>query len=260
MNGLNYFMNALKAVFLAFLTLSFNALTLDKALQAQTQVVKKAFQQNDVEAISKLVAYPLNREHPIPAIKNEAEFIKRYKEVFDDALINLIINSDTEKDWSQMGWRGIMLSHGVVWIDASGFISAINHQSATEAVMKKELINRSKQKVHASLQGYKKSILAGKTKNRILRIDELDDGSYRLVLWAPDKTQKDAPSLVLGAGEMNMEGSGGGYSFMFEKGKEQYLCYVFMDHTPDSPSIAFEIHEGNDIKVMEGVKEMIKAN
>ena len=47
---------------------------------------------------------------------------------------------------------------------------------------------------------------------------------------------------------------------MFEKGKEQYLCYVFMDHTPDSPSIAFEIHEGNDIKVMEGVKEMIKAN
>ncbi|GMM83099.1 hypothetical protein [Pseudoalteromonas sp. MTN2-4] len=253
-------MNALKAVFVAFLTLSFNALALDKALQAQIQVVKNAFQQNDVEAISKLVAYPLNREHPIPAIKNEAEFINRYKDVFDDALINLIINSDTEKDWSQMGWRGVMLSHGVVWIDAAGFISAINHQSATEVAMKKELINRSKQKVHASLQNYKKSILAGKTKNRILRIDELDGGSYRLALWALDKTQKDAPSLVLGAGEMNMEGSGGGYSFKFEKDKQLYLCYVFMGHTPDSPSIAFEIHEGYDIKVIEGVKEMIKAN
>jgi hypothetical protein len=103
MNGLNYFMNALKAVFVAFLTLSFNALALDKALQAQIQVVKNAFQQNDVEAISKLVAYPLNREHPIPAIKNEAEFIKRYKEVFDDALINLIINSDTEKTGVRWG-------------------------------------------------------------------------------------------------------------------------------------------------------------
>jgi hypothetical protein len=126
--------------------------------------------------------------------------------------------------------------------------------------MKKELINRSKPKVHASLQGYKKPVLAGKTENRILRIDELDDGSYRLALWALDKTQKDAPSLVLGAGEMNMEGSGGGYSFKFEKGKQQYLCYVFMDHTPDSLSIAFEIHEGYDIKVIEGVQEMIKAN
>ena len=153
-----------------------------------------------------------------------------------------------------------MLSHGVVWIDAAGFISAINHQSALEAVMKKELINRSKQIVHASLQKYKRPVLAGKTENRILRIDELDDGSYRLALWMLDKTQKDVPYLVLGSGIMNMEGSGGGYSFKFEKDKQQYLCYIFMDHKPDSPSIVFEIHEGYDIKVVEGVQKMIKAN
>jgi hypothetical protein len=38
--------------------------------------------------------------------------LKRFDEVFDDALLKNIVNSDIEKDWDDVGWRGIMMSRG----------------------------------------------------------------------------------------------------------------------------------------------------
>src|ERR1043165_2254169 len=84
------------------------------------------------EKLASKINFPLSREYPIPDIKNEQEIIKRYSEVFDDSLSKIIVNSQPSKDWSAVGWRGIMLLYGLVWLDYDGSLIAINYQSKIE--------------------------------------------------------------------------------------------------------------------------------
>ncbi len=99
---------------------------------ANINKVIAAFKQKDIGRISKLINYPLRREYPIPEIKNEKEFKLRFKQVFDDSLVRMIGLSKT-KQWSEAGWRGIMLEYGIVWIDSyDGKITAVNYQSDYE--------------------------------------------------------------------------------------------------------------------------------
>src|SRR5437879_3942031 len=89
---------------------------------SQAQELKKEYQipisnfiecvkKDKKEAIAEMIAYPFERAYPIPPIKNKQEFIKRYNEIFDNRLITIIINSTPATDWSEVGWRGIMLHH-----------------------------------------------------------------------------------------------------------------------------------------------------
>lgn len=57
--------------------------------------------QNKEKLLSKL-KFPLRREYPIPSIKDKQEFLKRYKEVFDDDLSKKIIASKISTDWSDV--------------------------------------------------------------------------------------------------------------------------------------------------------------
>lgn len=101
------------------------------------------FKNNDVNAIVKLVDYPLERELPLPAIQNAQEMKQRFNQVFDAKLTQNIANSHIN-DWDQYGWRGISLSNNQtqndVWLrdddnDSTGKnlkIIAVNHSSAAE--------------------------------------------------------------------------------------------------------------------------------
>lgn len=95
------------------------------------------FQQKNIQKISNFVNFPLRREYPIPEIKNREQFKQRFNEVFDKKLIDKIAHSKTEQ-WSEVGWRGIMLANGDVWIDSDeGKIIAVNHQSDFEKAEKR---------------------------------------------------------------------------------------------------------------------------
>ena len=90
------------------------------------------FKSNNVDKISNIISFPLDRQYPIPSIKNKNEFNKRFSEVFDKILIDKIANSKIEQ-WSEVGWRGIMLDDGVVWMtNSDGIITAVNYQSDFE--------------------------------------------------------------------------------------------------------------------------------
>ncbi len=69
-----------------------------------------AFKTHDKTAIAALIRYPLKRRYPIPDIKNEAEFINRFDEVFNDELVAVIGSSNINTDWEKVGSRGIMLN------------------------------------------------------------------------------------------------------------------------------------------------------
>ena len=190
------------------------------------QQLVDAAEARDHQALANQMKYPFKQEHPIPAIKNASEMLTRFDEVFDDAILKSIATSRVGQDWQTMGWRGIMLGSGEVWMDFDGKVIGINHQTAQAAKFKAELIARQKSGLHPSVREYKSPELMWQTEKFTIRIDELDDGHYRYASWAKGKTLTDKPDLVLKNGTVRVEGTGGNHTYLFTSGPYRYECVV----------------------------------
>ncbi|QKF59448.1 hypothetical protein [Aliarcobacter lanthieri] len=203
----------------------------------------KAFQENDIEYISNnLIKYPLKRQYPIPSIKNQEELKKRFSEVFDDELIKEIKNSKIE-DWSEMGWRGIMLNQGTLWLNFDQIIIAINYQSDFEKRLRENLIKQDKEQLHSSLKDFIEPTYKIKTKNFLIRIDKIDDSKYRYSSWKIGRSQSSKPDLVLLNGEIEYQGTIGYQYFTFKN--RNYTYEIDIDATSlevmkDNKTILFE--------------------
>lgn len=149
----------------------------EDSLKPEYQVLAKslvaAFSTNSREAISKLVKYPLSREYPLPDINNEKEFLQRFDQIFDKDLKTKIVNSSITNDWSAVGWRGIMLDQGLLWMDYDGTIIGVNYQSEAERRLRNELIEKEKKSLCPSLRVFEEPVLVGVTDKFIIRIDDL---------------------------------------------------------------------------------------
>ncbi|WP_026804448.1 hypothetical protein [Aliarcobacter lanthieri] len=203
----------------------------------------KAFQENDIEYISNnVIKYPLKRQYPIPSIKNQEELKKRFSEVFDDELIKEIKNSKIE-DWSEMGWRGIMLNQGTLWLNFDQIIIAINYQSDFEKRLRENLIKQDKEQLHSSLKDFIEPTYKIKTKNFLIRIDKIDDSKYRYSSWKIGRSQSSKPDLVLLNGEIEYQGTIGYQYFTFKN--RNYTYEIDIDATSlevmkDNKTILFE--------------------
>ncbi|MBC6485239.1 hypothetical protein [Aeromonas hydrophila] len=180
----------------------------------------------DPQVLARQIKYPFKQEYPIPVIKSPSEMVARFDEVFDDAILNSIASSRVGQDWQAMGWRGIMLGSGEVWLDFDGKVIGINHQTAQAAKLKAELIARQKSELHPSVREYKSPELMWQTAKFTIRIDELGDGRYRYASWAKGKTLADKPDLVLKNGAVRVEGTGGNHTYLFTSGPYRYECVV----------------------------------
>lgn len=96
-----------------------------------------AVKTEDPETVSDYIVFPIRRPAPIPPITNKQQFIERYHEIFDKNLTSIIVNSDAEKDWSQVGYQGIMLDNGKIWLNNSGKLIAVNIKLETDDRLKK---------------------------------------------------------------------------------------------------------------------------
>jgi hypothetical protein len=191
----------------------------------------------NITAISKLTLFPLERRYPIPSIKDSAELRTRFSEVFDDSLIALITSSNVEKDWSQMGWRGIMLGRGVLWLQDDGTLQTVNYQSKVEAEMQQELIEKERKSLHVSLQEYSTPGVILETSKFRIRIDLMEDETYRYASWGINKQMSDEPDIILKDGILEFDGSGGNHHYVFKNKNYQYICWIFVlgsDETPDA--------------------------
>ena len=78
-----------------------------------------------------------------------------------------------------------MLDNGIVWIESSnGRITAVNYQSDFEKKLKTNLIANEKVNLHSSLKTFKNPTYKIKTKNYLIRIDELSNNKYRYASYA----------------------------------------------------------------------------
>jgi hypothetical protein len=211
------------------------------------------FKAKNIDAISEKISYPLEREYPIPSIKDKAEFKQRFQEVFDAFLVAKIANSKIE-NWSEVGWRGIMLDNGEVWMgNSDGTITAVNYQSEFEKQRKESLIAGDKEKIHPSLKTFKLPTYKIKTKNFLIRIDELANEKYRYASWKISDNESSKPELVLQNGTIEFGGSGGNHVITFVNGKFTYKVYRIILGEGDSPEVRLIVEkEGKTILTQDG--------
>ena len=175
-------------------------------------------------AISNMIKYPLNRKAPIHSIQNKQELIDEFESIFDTKLKNIILNA-TEKDLDKMGGRGTMLKNGLIWF-RDGKIIAINYQSEKEKNLMKEINKSDKNLIYKSLANFKTNKLIFLTKRFKIRIDLLENLTFRYASWSKQENQNQKPNLILKNGEIIFDGSGGNYYYIFKNKEYKYIIYI----------------------------------
>lgn len=210
------------------------------------------------EAISEMVSYPLKREYPIPDVVDKSDFIKRYDEIFDTALKNEITKSDPAKDWSDMGWRGIMLNQGNVWMDFDGRLTSVNYQSKAEIDLKKKLIASQKKELDSSIAFFHIPICILETDKFKIRIDNLGNKNYRYVSWSIDKAMSEKPDLIIYRGNFVVEGSGGNHQYEFKKENYTYECAFIVAGEKNPPAAKLTIYQSGKVILSQNAKIIAK--
>ena len=189
------------------------------------EYLKKMFRQKAVDEISENIVYPLKRTSPIPSVENAEELKERFDSIFDEDLIRIITSSDIDQ-WSEMGWRGIMLDDGILWMDYDGKITAVNYQSKYEKKLAKKLTSKVKGDLSSDLRhNFKGEVYKFKTKNYFIRIDELKNGMYRYACWKKENPESTKPDLVLENGKIEFSGSGGNHVITFKNNIYEYKVF-----------------------------------
>lgn len=227
---------ALIAFFLAFLLFLFPQKAFSLEEEASYKLVndfKAAFQKGNPQEIAKFIEFPLVREAPIPSIDTPADFVKRFEEVFDSKLSNMIKNSNTAEDWQEVGWRGIMLNSGVLWLNYEGKVIAVNYQSSAEEKLKHTSLASEKTKLHKSLRAFEKPILDWQTKKTRVRIDAIGNGKYRYAAWPKGKSPATKPSVIISNGKRVADGMSGNHYYEFHNKGRTHRVHVFVVVSPE---------------------------
>ncbi len=210
------------------------------------------FKENNVDKIANSINYPLHREYPIPPIRDKDAFKQRFNEVFDTILINKIAKSKLEQ-WSDVGWQGVMLDNGLVWLGYSdAVITAVNYQGEVEKKLRETLIIKDKENLHASLKTLVSPTYKIQTKKYHIRIDELANYKYRYASWKIGEKESSKPDIILTDGEKVFEGSGGNHVFTFVNEHYTYKVYRTMVENPSMSEIR--------LIIMKDGKEILKED
>jgi hypothetical protein len=195
----------------------------------------EAVKTDNPDKIGDHIAYPLRRKNPLPPVKDKADFVARYDDIFDDKLKAAIINSDVDEDWSQVGWRGIIYRPtdlismpGAMWFqdDENGKLYALNYHSPREIELGKKLAEKDRSDIFEALRDFESNATILETDKFVIRIDRMADNSDRYAAWSKPKSMSDEPDIVIKDGTWHWDGSGGNRYYIFKNGKYVYICYI----------------------------------
>lgn len=201
----------------------------------------------DIDKLDSIVSYPINRPYPIPPINNKQELKDRYSELFDDSLISVITSSNIKEDWSDVGWRGIMLHNGTVWLDYDGRFIGTNYTSDKEKAIEEKWIEYEKSLLYPDLKKFKAPIHTIQTDKFIVRVDLLENGKYRYASWSIDSDLSNKPDLVISNGKWTPDGSGGNHHYTFTNGEYSYFIYVNNMRADETPPYNLEVTKNDKV-------------
>lgn len=249
---------SLLLVFVLFLGNFVSAQNVKPHYQKCIQSVIDSVKTGKKEAIAAMISYPLKREYPLPDVVDKLDFIKRYDEIFDMTLKNEIAKSNPAKDWSDMGWRGMMLQQGIVWMDFDGYVTSINYQSQTEIDLKKKLIATQKKELDSSIAFFQIPICILETDKFKIRIDNLGNKNYRYVSWSIDKSMNEKPDLIIYRGNFVVEGSGGNHQYEFKKEDYTYECAFIVAGEKNPSAAKLTIYQDDKVVLTQNAKIIAK--
>ncbi len=195
------------------------------------QNVVEAFKTNNPAVIAAQISYPLKRPRPVPAVKDEQDFITRFDMLFDEPFRRAIANS-TPQDWQIMGWRGTMFGNGDIWLDDDGKIRTINNMTPKEQIYADELTQKEISAMHPSLRTFKRSEVVFDISLGHGRIDAIEnpndeyDISYRYAFWNKGKDVSEKPDMLIQNGVIDVQGSAGNTYYTFENGDYTYRFQI----------------------------------
>lgn len=68
-----------------------------------------------------------------------------------------------------------------------------------------------------------KNLIYCQNEKLIIRIDRMNDDNLRFTTWNQPKNEGDEPKLIISNGEIEKQGSMGGYIYTFQNGEESYV-------------------------------------
>ena len=225
----------------------------------QIETIQKlinTFKTKNKSKIANLIYYPLRREYPLKDVKDKNDFIQRFDDIFNKEFIDHVTKSKTD-DWSEVGWRGIMLDNGTIWINNYGKILTINYQSPKEKQLLVNAIQTDKKQLPKSLRGIEKPLYLIFTKNYKIRIDKKAEGIYRYAAWKI-KNQKSESDIVIENGVLEFQGSGGNHTITFKNNDYIYIISINEISSLDKLDATLEVLKQEKIVLTEDGK--IKRN
>ena len=172
--------------------------------------LQQALRKNNRRAVADLIAYPLQRDTPLKAIKNAKEFLAHWDEYFDSTNTQKLLNATAD----QIGWRGINLLNGTIWFD-HGRIITINTQTKASEIAFQIAKKQDDAKLHESARGYDSISFQCRTKDQFIRAQKHGD-DLRYYAWKKGATLLTKPELELHGGAYNPQGTGGNFDLVFQ--------------------------------------------
>ena len=231
---------------------------------AKVQNVIEAFKSRNTASIARMVSYPLFAKSNRPAINNEYEFVSRFDEVFDQNLLKSIVTSDARKDWNAVGWRGIMLFDGDLWLDHDGNILSVkqastyvnNNANQNKQQTKPLVMARGRSALHRSVSNYAQSVLEWKTNRYHVRVDDVGNGRLRYAAWPVNSGTAVKPDIVLSNGRLEVDKTGRNHRYVFINGNFSY--YLNVNAKSDRSLGLLEVYKGNKRYLSDNVREIIR--
>lgn len=219
-----YLLLALTIVFLC----DFKVYALEKSNYKYISKFISYVKKKDKKKISEMFYYPIGRKYPLPPIRDKKEFVSKFDELFDKDLLEMIEKSSLKKDWSEIGYRGILFEKAPIWFDYDGKIYRFFYETKISLNKKLNLIEKDRKLLHESLKTFEDPIMKFETKNYIVRIDRLKDNNFRLAYWDKLKDQSAEPNIILTNGIYTPNGSGGNHQYDFYSDSYKYSCIRFL--------------------------------
>lgn len=220
----------MKAILLFFIAVLFLntacRASVDSSVINRFKLIIQLIESDNARELSKLIAYPLKRENPLPDIQNSTEFISDYPVLFDTSFKSLLKqynDSDIFENNFSFGLVGGNFS-GEIWINENRKISSINYSSKEEQTAKQILINKIKKEMYPTVNSWNENILVAKSGKLLIRVDRTDKG-LRYVCWKNERTIKDSPNIILYNGVEEQQGTMGEWTWTFTNGDWTYVVH-----------------------------------
>ena len=201
------------------------------------QLIITSIVNGDKETFANLVQYPIRRDYPLRNIENKEQMIANFDLIFDAAFRDTIAMLDSNS-WEEVGWRGYMLYHGMLWGD--GPVEVINYSSPQEQKLRADIIAKEMSALHPSLQGEWGPVdrfLLDDGKYGFARLDVVTTESqkpFRLTIFKKNAKVGDPPALTL-TGDSDVQGSIG-YTTYYFRNNDGYEAVYSPDYYPEDDS------------------------